>query len=265
MNHETAERSHDAPPDVPAPALVLEGVAKIYGRTAALKATSLRLERGETLVLLGPNGSGKTTLLKIVAGAIAPTLGGGLVFGRDLVAERKALRAWVGLLSTDTYLYDDLSARENLQFSATMSGRTVERGALDHLLDQVGLGRQAATRPREFSSGMKRRLALARTLLMAPRLLLLDEPYNSLDEEGVMLVEESIRRLVADGGAAILATHDTERALRLANKVAVLQQGSLVYLGSPQDYAAGDQAPKVFSPARIGTRSQFSGGGSGQL
>src|SRR5205085_1409547 len=102
------------------PALELEGVARLYGRTAALRATSLTVASGQCLAVLGPNGSGKTTLLKVVAGAIAPTLGGGRIFGIDL-RDRFALRPLVGLLAPDTYLYDDLTAAENLRFILTMA------------------------------------------------------------------------------------------------------------------------------------------------
>jgi ABC-type multidrug transport system ATPase subunit len=211
-------------------ALELRGVAKIYGRTPALKATSLVLERGAVLALLGPNGSGKTTLLKILAGAITPTLGTGAIFGHDLLQDRVALRAVVGLLAADSYLYDDLTAAENLRFAATMAGRKAPQMVLEGALEDVGLAIRAGERVRTFSSGMKRRLSLARTLLLEPRLLLLDEPYNSLDVDAAVLVDEAIRR-VAHGGAVILATHDAERALTVATHVARLDRGVLGYFG----------------------------------
>ncbi len=213
-------------------ALQLDRIAKLYGRTAALRAVSLRLEPGETLALLGPNGSGKTTLLKIVAGAIAPTLGSGSIFGHDLQRERQTLRSVVGLLSSDTYLYDDLSAQENLRFFLTMAGRQPRDGEIMTALHEVNLAGQAGERTRTFSSGMKRRLSLARVLLLQPKLLLLDEPYNSLDAEGADLIDAVIQRQVATGGAAVLATHDAERALGLAQRVAALENGGLSYAGA---------------------------------
>ncbi len=219
-------------------ALQLERIAKLYGRTAALRAVSLRLEPGEALALLGPNGSGKTTLLKIVAGAIAPTLGGGSIFGYDLQRERQALRSVVGFLSSDTHLYDDLSAQENLRFFLTMAGRKPLEGEIMTALHEVNLAGQAGERTRTFSSGMKRRLSLARVLLLRPRLLLLDEPYNSLDAEGADLIDAVIQRQVATGGAAVLATHDAERALGLAHRVAALENGGLTYLGAAAGWRA---------------------------
>ena len=218
------------------PALELIGVAKIYGRSVALRATNLRLERGEALALLGPNGSGKTTLLKIVAGALTPTAGRARIFGRDMFADRAEVRLDAGLLSSDTYLYDDLSARENLRFVATMLGRPLNATGIDALLRRVRLESQADARVRSFSSGMKRRLSLARLLLLSPRLLLLDEPYNSLDAAGADLVDEVVREALAEGRSAMVATHDAERALQLAGRVAVLDRGRMRYLGPVASY-----------------------------
>ncbi len=207
-------------------------MAKLYGRTAALKALSLRVEPDEILAVLGPNGSGKTTLLKILAGAITPTLGHGSIFGHDLVSGRIELRRQIGFLASETYLYDDLTAEENLRFILTMAGSRPERRSLAAALDRVSLGQHASERVRGFSSGMKRRLSIARLLLLRPRLLLLDEPYNSLDAAGIELVDETIRQVAGQGGVVVVATHDAERALALAGLVAELDRGALTYLGN---------------------------------
>jgi heme exporter protein A len=218
------------------PALDLQGVAKVYGRTAALRASSLRVEPGETVALLGPNGSGKTTLLKIIAGAITPTLGSGRIFGKNMLSERHALRAEVALLASETYLYDDLTARENLRFILTMAGRRPEVGSLEGALETVDLATHADERVRTFSSGMRRRLALARMIVLEPRLLLLDEPYNSLDEAGADLVDVLVRRAAHAGHVTVLATHDAPRALAVADKVAVLERGEVTYWGAVAGY-----------------------------
>lgn len=218
-------------------ALDLHGIAKLYGSSVALRALSLQLPGGEVLALLGPNGSGKTTLLKIVAGAISPTLGGGHIYGHDLVRDRTALRRITGLLAAETYLYDDLTARENLRFIVTMAGSRPSDVCLAQALDRVGLTRHGDERVRTFSSGMRRRLALARLALLAPRLLLLDEPYNSLDADAADLVDETIRRATAEGGAVVLATHDAVRGLAVAQRVAVLDRGMLTHAGPVHSYA----------------------------
>ena len=220
------------------PVLELHGVAKLYGRTAALRATSLRVEQGQTLALLGPNGSGKTTLLKIVAGAITPSLGHGSILGRDMVAERPALRSQVCLLASESYLYEDLTALENLRFILTMSGRRVIHEEVRRVLAEVGLAARAGERVRSFSSGMKRRLGLARVLLFQPALLLLDEPYNSLDEGGAELVDALVRRTSQEARSTILATHDADRALALTDLVVMLRQGTVSYAGSVEAYRA---------------------------
>lgn len=222
------------------PALELQRVAKLYGRTAALKATSLRLEAGQVLALLGPNGSGKTTLLKIVAGVIAPTLGRASVFGLELEGDRRELRGIVGFLAADSYLYDDLTSEENLRFVVTMAGRRPKEGAISAMLRRVGLAAQAGERVRSFSSGMKRRLALGRVLVLQPRLLLLDEPYTNLDAEGSDLIDEVVREVTGAGGAVVLATHDAERALSFVDAVAVLDRGVLRYTGSVAGYGMLD-------------------------
>lgn len=218
-------------------ALDLRGIAKLYGSAVALRALSLQLPPGEALALLGPNGSGKTTLLKIVAGAIGPTLGSGTVYGHDLVRDRAALRSLTGLLAAETYHYDDLTARENLRFILIMAGRRPADGQLAQALDEVGLAQHADERVRTFSSGMRRRLVLARLSLLAPRLLLLDEPYNSLDAEAADLVDTIVRRITECGGAVVLASHDAARALTVSDRVAVLDRGALTHLGPVHSYA----------------------------
>lgn len=218
-------------------ALDLRGIAKLYGRAVALRALSLQLPSGEALALLGPNGSGKTTLLKIVAGAMAPTLGSGTVYGHDLIRERSALRSLTGLLAAETYHYDDLTAHENLRFILTMAGQRPDEDRLDQALDVAGLLRHGDERVRTFSSGMRRRLALARVSLLAPRLLLLDEPYNSLDADAADLVDTTVRRVTESGGSVVLATHDAARGLSLAERVAVLDRGALTHFGPVHSYA----------------------------
>ncbi|MBV9281668.1 MAG: ATP-binding cassette domain-containing protein, partial [Chloroflexi bacterium] len=179
-------------------------------------------------------------LLKLVAGAITPTVGSGSIFGRDMLRDRLDLRAEIGLMAAETYLYEDLTALENLRFIATMAGRRTREPDLRSALDEVGLIHQAGHRVRTFSSGMKRRLVLARLLVLRPRLLLLDEPYNSLDAAATGLVDDLVRRTLEAEGAAVLATHDAARGLALADRVAVLERGALSYAGSALDYGARD-------------------------
>jgi ABC-type multidrug transport system ATPase subunit len=219
------------------PAVELKRVGKLYGRIVALKNIDLRLEPGDVLALLGSNGSGKTTLLKILAGAILPTLGGGSIYGFDLISARADIRTLVGLLAGQTHLYEDLTAHENLRFTGVMAGRDASPVFISDLLSEVGLAGRGNERVRTFSSGMRRRLSLARVQLLRPRLLLLDEPYNSLDASGMALIDDMVRRARAAQSTAIIATHDADRALQLATTVLALERGSVSYRGPVLGYA----------------------------
>ena len=186
------------------------------------------MERGEAVAILGRNGSGKTTLLRIVSTLLRPTRGAGRVFGHDLTGDADAVRNRIGLLAHTSAIYPDLTAAENLGFTLRMLGRSFDPRAVDAALDAVGLASTGATRTRGFSAGMQRRLALARLRILDPSLLLLDEPYSSLDPEGTELVTELIAETRERGGAAILVTHDIPRAQRVADRIAALDDGRII-------------------------------------
>src|SRR5262245_33681040 len=171
----------------------------------------MRIERGDVVALMGRNGTGKSTLLRVCAMLLRPSRGQGSVFGFDIVREASSARGLVGLLGHDNGLYDDLTALENLRFVLRMLGRPSHDDAILTALASVGLERSANERVRTFSSGMQRRLAIARLRLHAPPLLLLDEPYNSIDSDGVQLVNELIASTRRAGGAALVVVHDVER------------------------------------------------------
>lgn len=214
--------------DVNTPAVEMAQVARRFGRRWALRGVSLRVAPGTVVALAGHNGSGKTTLLRVMATALRPTKGGGLVYGRDVVREADQVRALVGMLSHTTGNYGDLTARENLEFSLRMAGVRPEPGAVLAALEDVGLRREVNERARTFSSGMMRRLSLARLILRPPRLLLLDEPYASFDVEGIERVNAFVRSVAADGGTVIVATHDLDRASAVMERVVRLAKGQVV-------------------------------------
>ncbi len=185
------------------------------------------MERGEIVAIIGHNGSGKSTLLRVAATAIRPTQGHGSVNGCDLIKQASRVREMIALLSTEPGLYGDLTAIENLQFAARMLGRRAEPLVLQRALDRVGLGREGHERARNMSSGMQRRLSIARLLLRAPAVLLLDEPYNSLDPEGAHLVNELIRETRDRGGSVLLVAHDIARAEQLPDRTLEMNDGLL--------------------------------------
>jgi heme ABC exporter ATP-binding subunit CcmA len=203
------------------------GLTKVYGRSAALRGVSLEVPAGTVLTILGHNGSGKTTLIRLLATLLRPTAGGGRIGGHDLVRERDHVRRLIGLVGHGTQIYDDLTAAENLAFSGVLAGVPAAREALAAALAGVGLEAQADTRARELSSGMRRRLALARTMLRRPRVLLLDEPFAGLDQDGVKRLEDYLHGFRAEGGAAVVVTHGLGRALAVSDHVAILAGGRL--------------------------------------
>jgi heme exporter protein A len=219
------EGEPSAVPAAAAPAVALDGIARRYIGRWALRGVSLHVEPGEILALMGRNGSGKTTLLRIVATLLRPTRGSGRVFGHDLVREADAVRSLIGMLAHNTGLYDDLTAEENLRFAARMLGVPADEALLRSHLDDVGLGHVVRERVRGFSAGMQRRLALARLRLQRPQLLLLDEPYNTVDEDGVALVNRLLEDTRARGGAAIVVTHDLGRGKGVLDRVVRLVDG----------------------------------------
>jgi len=183
---------------------------------------------------MGRNGSGKTTLLRIISTLIRPTRGRGSVYGHELVREAAEIRPFVGLLGHHAGLYDDLTASENLRFAMRMYGLTVARSEIERTLDEVGLAAELHERVRGFSAGMRRRLALARLILRPPRLLLLDEPYAAFDQAGIDQVNAYVKRIVEQGGAALIATHDLARAKAVAERVLRIQDGRIAIDAAPE-------------------------------
>ncbi len=200
-------------------------VTRRFGRRWALRGITIAVAPGEVVGVVGPNGCGKSTLLKIVSTALRPTSGIVEVFGHSSVSAPNAVRQICALLTHHHALYDDLSARENLEFAASMLASELERSRFDEVLERVGLLAEAEERVRGFSSGMQRRLGLARMLLQQPRLMLLDEPYNSLDADGVALVNDIIRDHVAAGASALVVLHDTERAAGVLDRLFAMHRG----------------------------------------
>lgn len=208
-----------------APAVDAQSLTRRFGRRWALRGVSLRVEPGEIVGVEGQNGSGKSTLLRVLSTALRPTGGQARVFGADVAREPDAVRASVAFLAHFPGLYDDLTAEENLRFAARMLG--ADYSVISGLLARVGLERETHVPVRTFSAGMQRRLSLARLLMQRPRLLLLDEPYNNFDPEGIALVSGVVREVRDAGGAAIIVLHDRQSAGDLMDRVIRLRQGLL--------------------------------------
>ena len=202
-------------------AIELDGLERRYGERVALKGVSVRVERGQTLAVLGGNGAGKTTLLQVLAGLLRPHGGRALVLDAELPSERWKLPGRVGYLGHEPLLYRELSARENLRYHACLHGVDLDRVRV--VLEAVGIARRADDPIRELSRGMVQRVAVARAVLHEPELLLLDEPRANLDPAGAEQLEPLIGR--PSGRTRVLVSHDVRGALAEADVVLRLKQG----------------------------------------
>ena len=210
-------------------ALAIDDVWKYYGDYPALRGISFRVEEGQCLALLGRNGAGKTTMLRILAGLSRPTKGSIIILGKDSLDS--ASRGQVGVLGHGIGIYDELSARENLLlFSKLFSIPDAARSA-DLWLERTGLGRVRDGLVREFSRGMRQRLAVARAFLHSPKLMLLDEPFTALDDRAIALLQDLLREALAKGATVVMSTHQLREALELASHVALINRGKLGYTG----------------------------------
>ncbi len=218
----------DASPEVPA--IALDGVTKRFGREPVLRGLRLEMAPGRVAVLRGSNGAGKTTLLRLLATRLRPTSGHGRVFGYDLQRGGDEVRRRVALLSVLGGNYAMLTARENLALAATLTG--LPDADVDGALAHVGLAQVADVLTRTFSSGMKKRLGLARLLLVDAPLWLLDEPFAALDEDGKRLLEDALASARAGGRTILMASHELERSSRFADAVLELEGGRLLRAGS---------------------------------
>ena len=214
------------------PAIQARGLTKLFGDFPALQNVSFEVERGEYLALLGHNGAGKTTLLKLLALLNRPSLGKLEIAGQDPGDDPISLRRRIGLLGHNTFLYDELTAAENLHFYGSLYGVGSLKQACRDTLESVGLQPFAGELVRNFSRGMRQRLTIGRLFLHQPELLLLDEPFSGLDERAVALLESLLGQANARGTTIVLCTHQLELALKHARKLMILHRGKLAHWGA---------------------------------
>lgn len=205
------------------------GVWKFYGDYPALREVSFKVEAGACLALLGRNGAGKTTLLRILGGLARPTRGRVTVCGAG--TRDRATRRAIGILGHGISLYDELSAFENLHLFARIYGLAEPRRAAMEWLERTGLDRVRDGLVREFSRGMRQRLAVARAFLHEPSVVLLDEPFTALDDRAIELLQKLLRDALAGGRTIVISTHQLREALELATHVALLVRGRLAHSG----------------------------------
>jgi len=209
--------------------VVLRRVSKAYGFLWALRDVNLTLSHGDFVALLGPNGAGKTTLLRLLCALHYPTSGEIEIDGEPLDRGKIHLRSAIGFLSPDGQIYDKLTARENLRFFTSLSGKEMKSAEISAALDQVGLGPWSDVYASSLSHGMKCRLAIAKWSLLKPRFFLLDEPYGVLDGPGVDLLESFLKNLCHGGAIVVIATHNVHRVLGLCTRALILQGGGIIF------------------------------------
>ena len=212
----------------------LEGLRKRYGTQEALCGLDLHIPAGQVFGFLGPNGAGKTTTMRLIAGLIRPTSGRIFIDGINTTKDPVAAKSRVGYIPDRPYLYDRLTGIETMQFIADLFGlasseatpraeQLLERFSIAHVRDQL---------TETYSHGMKQRLALAAALLHAPRALLVDEPMVGLDPKGAKLVKRVLREEAEANSAVFLSTHSLAVAEEVCDRIAILQRGELIELGS---------------------------------
>jgi heme exporter protein A len=188
------------------PAVETRALTKTFGVTPVLREVALQIDEGGCAMLIGGNGSGKSTLLRILAGLSQPTSGDALVFGENSCSLGLARRR-IGMLTHQSWLYPNLTARENLEFYAELYGLSHRDTVSTKWIEAVGLAASSNERVREFSRGMEQRLSIARTMMIEPDLLLLDEPFAALDPAAVAIAGDLIRAAIARGCAALITAH----------------------------------------------------------
>lgn len=204
-------------------AIEAENLGRRYGRRWALADVSLRVPGGTVTMVAGRNGSGKSTLFRVLSTVIRPDLGRGSVLGFDLKRHREDIRHSLAFLSHSNYLYESLTARENLEVVADHLG--IGRGPIPALLERLALESRGDDPVSTFSAGMRKRVSFARVLLQEPSVVLLDEPYAQLDPPGFDLVDSVVRELKARGATVMMATHQLERTAGVSDFALTLEAG----------------------------------------
>ncbi|MHA1247383.1 MAG: ABC transporter ATP-binding protein [Candidatus Thorarchaeota archaeon] len=220
-----------------------EALTKIFERgrkreIVALDRVDLEVRRGEVFGLLGPNGAGKTTLIRLLVGLLTPTSGRAFVLGRDVTQDIDYIRERVALLPQEAGIYERLTARENLVYYGGLYGipeDELNRRA-DRLLDIIGLTDRQHHQVKSFSGGMKRKVLVARALIIEPELVFLDEPTTGVDTLGARVVRNMLKKLSSqENRTIVLTTHDLHEVSELCDRVGILNKGQLVAVGKPNE------------------------------
>jgi ABC-2 type transport system ATP-binding protein len=244
----------------------VEDLRKRYGGTTALDGFDLAVPAGTVCALLGPNGAGKTTAVRILSTLLDPDGGRALVAGFDIVRQATEVRARIGLVGQHVAVDEILSGRQNLVMFGRLYhlGRARARARADELLERFGLAGAGPKPVKQYSGGMRRRLDLAASLIIAPSVLFLDEPTTGLDPRGRIEVWDAVRALVAGGTTVLLTTQYLDEADQLATTICLIADGRAIAHGTPDELKAaigGDRVDVVVRrPADLATAGDALGG-----
>jgi len=203
---------------------------KKFGYKTALRNIDFCLQEGDSLALFGPNGAGKSTLIQVLCSLLQPTSGSVRIAGYDAQDDREALHQIIGLIAHQTFLYPHLTAYENLKFYGTMYALDRLDARIKDVLDRVGLSDHTHDTVQHFSRGMQQRLSIGRAIIHDPLIMLLDEPFTGLDQQGREDFIKLIWQFRDQGKTVVMASHDLQLGLELCDRAAILKAGTVVFL-----------------------------------
>jgi ABC-2 type transport system ATP-binding protein len=220
--------------------ICFDHVTRTYGRKVAVADLTLTVPPGELFAFLGPNGAGKTTSIKMLVGLLRPGSGSVSVCGQDIVSQTREAARFIGYVPDQTFLYDKLSGREFLEFVAEMRGmdRKATQAAVARQTEQFGLAPFIDELAETYSHGMRQRLVFASAMLHEPAVLVVDEPMVGLDPKSVRLVKDLLSTRAAAGTAVFMSTHTLAVAEEIADRIGVIDQGRLRFLGTQGELQA---------------------------
>ncbi len=206
--------------------LVLNEVSKKIGKKQILNKVSLTLKSGEIVGLVGPNGAGKTTIMKIITGLSLPTQGSISVCGTDMKDDKVKALENIGFLVEEPGLYRNISGKKNLEI--LMDIRNINKDNLAYVADLLNFDKQLKNKVKTYSIGMKQRLALALSFIMKPKLLVLDEPLNGLDPDGIFLLRDKVKEIASTGTSVLISSHLLGELEKVADRIIFIKQGNII-------------------------------------
>ena len=243
-------------------AIEVQNLTRDYNGLRAVDGINFAIEPGEIFGFLGPNGAGKTTTIKMLTGQLRPTSGKAQVMGCDVVKDRQHLKPQIGVVFDSQNLYEHMSARDNLRFYARLY--RVKKARVEVVLAQVGMTDRARNKMKTYSNGMQQRILIARALLHEPKVLFLDEPTRGLDPNVARDIRTTVTELAQQGMTVFLTTHYMEEADQLSDRVAIIDQGRIVALDTPERLKAeyGEDEKTTLEDVFVQLTGRYLGRGS---